>query len=118
MATSTSTNSFLRTMGGVIGVSIQGAIFNNYLGSKLSPELLVVANGGKESLELSDIVGYKVIAALPPSTSQFVWETYVTGLQYILWTIVPLAGIGFFLAVSVKIQKLGGKKEAPMPVVD
>jgi len=119
IAIATATNTFLRTMGGVIGVAVFGSILNNQLASRLSAHDLEVAHGG-----------YDAIKHLPNSDTIF--SEYTKSLQIVFWSAFPVGLAGAIVALCIhnyKLQMAGppgppkkGKDEesAPMelPVVE
>jgi MFS family permease len=105
MAIATATNSFLRTMGGVIGVTVYGSILNNQLANNLPPELLQVAH-----------LGYQAIQSLPPASADFVITKYVDALCIIFYCTVPVAGIGLILSLFISNKKL--QHAGPPPPVE
>jgi hypothetical protein len=108
MATATSANSFLRTMGGVLGVTVFGSILNNHLSDNLPPEVLPAVHAG-----------YKYIVMLPPAAATQVFNVYVDALKLVFIICVPIAGVALLLSCGIKNQKLKSgtqQGEAPPPV--
>ncbi|RUS19133.1 major facilitator superfamily domain-containing protein [Endogone sp. FLAS-F59071] len=90
---------FFRTIGGVLGISISGAIFNN----KLSQELLSLnANISIQMAENS----VTFVRSLPQPIMTNVIDGYVSSLDLVYLVAAPLAGCSFIASLFVQHFKL------------
>ncbi|CAG8592801.1 12488_t:CDS:1 [Ambispora leptoticha] len=96
IAVVTSLSSFFRTIGGVFGVAISGAIFNNKLSSYLIDTL-----PSNIPLELvKNSVEY--IHTLPPDTQTSIIHAYVHALSYVFFVAIPMAGVATITSLFIK----------------
>jgi len=95
MAIATATNTFLRTLGGVVGVAVYGSILNNQLSHRLSAHLLAVSHGGHAAID-----------RLPSAEAQFIIKSYVDSLKIVFWSGVPVAALALIVAFCIQNYKL------------
>jgi len=105
MATATSAQSFLRSMGGVLGVTIFGAIINNILQNNIPPDEIPLVQEG-----------YLAILSLGSDEAAFIFTEYAGALQVIFWVCTGISGISLILALSVKNTKINKVNVEPVTV--
>jgi len=105
MATATSAQSFLRSMGGVLGVTIFGAIINNILQNNIPPSELPIVQAG-----------YLAILSLGPDEATFIFTEYVSSLQVIFWVCTGISVLCIFLSLAVKNTKINRVNVEPPTV--
>jgi len=98
MAVGTATNSFVRTMGGVIGVTILGAVLNASLKKNLDANLVLAAQGG-----------HAAISALPSAVQTQIYDAYVDALRLVFISSVPVAGLALILSFAITRKKIAKK---------
>jgi len=104
IASVTAAIQFLRTMGGVIGVAVCGAVLNNRLALTLPNNLLVAIQGG-----------YSAIISFPPDVSANIFNQYSSALGILFLSNIPAAALGLVAAVCIKNQKLQSRPFQPPP---
>jgi len=102
MAVATATNSFVRTMGGVIGVTVMGAILNTVLKQKVSGDLLNIA-----------LSGYSAITTLPAAQQSTVFSGYVDALRTVFIAGVPVSGLAVLFSFAITRKALA-KRVVPV----
>lgn len=95
MASATSAQTFLRSMGGVLGVTVFGTIINNQLNNNVDPQYLLAVNGG-----------YSAILSLPPDVSSQIFSVYNDAIKLIFLVCTGIAGVAVFFAAAIKNQKI------------
>jgi len=103
MAVATATNSFVRTIGGVIGVAVLGAVLNSVLKQQVDPSLLTAA-----------LAGYSVIVTLPAAEQASVFNGYVDALQLVFVIGVPVSVLAILFSFGITRKKIA--KKAPKAV--
>eukprot|EP01119_Soliformovum_irregulare_P004281 TRINITY_DN15281_c0_g1_i1.p1 TRINITY_DN15281_c0_g1~~TRINITY_DN15281_c0_g1_i1.p1 ORF type:complete len:625 (+),score=155.65 TRINITY_DN15281_c0_g1_i1:89-1963(+) len=92
MAVATSTVTFTRTMGGVIGVTVFGVILNRKLAELLDPSVIPLTHLGHRA----------IVEQLPPDVARHVLEMYTEALKVCFWASIPIVGVGFILGFFIK----------------
>jgi len=95
LAITTATQSFLRTMGGSIGVTIFGTVLTNKLSGALSSSLYATAQGG-----------YDVIKMASQEDQNTIFDAYCKALDWVFYSAVPVAGVAFLLTFLIDRVKL------------
>ncbi|GAA4959603.1 hypothetical protein GCM10023205_23310 [Yinghuangia aomiensis] len=96
LGVATALNSFSRSIGSSFGVAILGAVFTHRLAAGL-PDSAAEALGGDHSSLTRDRID-----ALPPDAHAAVLSTFADALSWVFATGVPIALIGFVLALSLR----------------
>jgi len=107
MAIATSTVAFVRTMGGVLGVAVFGAILNTGLKNNLSEQLSELATAG-----------HATFSTLPAAQLSQLLTGYCDALQLVFISAVPVLGLGFLLSFFIKNQKMQRKVESQEQVAE
>ncbi|KAL7411362.1 ABC transporter [Mrakia frigida] len=105
VAQATALGTFFQLIGGVIGISISGTLFNNQLASELSK--LGVSSEIIEGVKAS----VKTIFALDADLKELVLSGYVKALNPVFIVAVPagiIATLGGLLVKSYNLKKMGG----------
>jgi len=95
MASATSAQTFLRSMGGVLGVTVFGSIINNQLLNNIDPQYALVVNGGNSA-----------ILSLPPDVSAHIFSVYNDAIKLIFLVCTGIAAFAACFAVAIKNQKI------------
>lgn len=113
LGAATSASTLIRSIGGLFGVSLAGAIFSNRIVDQLT-----VAVGAQEAEKLAgaagnSTVGPESIASLPAAVQRFVVEAFASGTATVfLWAAVGVVAVPV-LALLVKEVPLRGANGAP-----
>jgi len=91
MAGVTATNTFIRMMGGAVGVAVFGAILTNELSNQLPPALESAAEAGRAVVDL-----------LPPQEANMVIDAYVSSLQTVFYSSISAAVMGFISSLFIR----------------
>jgi len=122
MASASATVNFMRSMGGVLGVSVSGTIFsggiNTYLSDHLPPGISIPP--GQSTSFNADNIGN-----IPEPLRDIILNAYAYALRNVFLACVPVCGlaalIGLFLK-HVELSKVtgeaGGKKAVEKPAVE
>ncbi|KAK9720411.1 hypothetical protein K7432_004162 [Basidiobolus ranarum] len=99
MGVVTALSTFFRSTGGVLGIAIFGALFNNQV------------TGGLEGLHLNISIeqaknDFRFIRSLPLGEQQVVTDVYVNALQLIFTVAVATSGIAFLFSWGIKYIKM------------
>jgi len=94
MAIGTAANTFLRQMGGVVGVAIYGTVLNNKLSGSIEPNLLGLALAGYDKF-------YPTLQNDPTALNN-VLEGYTSAIQLVFYSTIPPCAIGVLLALALK----------------
>lgn len=108
IAITTSTVTFTRTMGGVVGVTIFGAILNSVLKSKLPEALNAAAKAGSIAVK-----------QLPPAAQHTILIEYNSTLRIVFVSAVPVLGLAMVLGFFIKNARLtqpGQKSTVEVPM--
>ncbi|MFD7026735.1 MDR family MFS transporter [Streptomyces sp. NPDC059917] len=104
LGTATSGVTFFRTLGSAFGTAVFGTIYANSLGPALTSAVAraAKATGGDPAQIAAQAGNPKGVHALPPAESAPVIAAYTDALQTVfLWT-VPVAAVGFVVALFLK----------------
>jgi len=99
MAVALSTLSFVRTLGGVIGLCVLNSILNNQLSHRIAPNLLPTVYGGHSAIE----------SLGADSTSIF--QAFCASLRYLFYSQIPISAVCLIAAVFIKHHKLQTQRE-------
>eukprot|EP01117_Protostelium_nocturnum_P014243 TRINITY_DN540_c0_g1_i2.p1 TRINITY_DN540_c0_g1~~TRINITY_DN540_c0_g1_i2.p1 ORF type:complete len:592 (-),score=194.68 TRINITY_DN540_c0_g1_i2:127-1902(-) len=99
-AATISTETFIRTVGGIVGVQVFQIVIQWYLFKNLS---------GKINADF-DNLSRQAIMALPISQQSLVLETYTQAIKVLFYILVPLAGISFFMSIPLYKIKVPQKQ--------
>jgi EmrB/QacA subfamily drug resistance transporter len=97
LGTATSATSFFRSMGGAFGVAIFGSIFNSRLEAYLRP---LLPGGQLDSSALQ--AGPEALRALPAGIRATVVDAFATALHVTFLWAIPVAAVGFALALLLR----------------
>eukprot|EP01118_Nematostelium_gracile_P012542 TRINITY_DN4598_c0_g1_i1.p1 TRINITY_DN4598_c0_g1~~TRINITY_DN4598_c0_g1_i1.p1 ORF type:complete len:634 (+),score=164.54 TRINITY_DN4598_c0_g1_i1:209-2110(+) len=107
MASTTATVSFLRTMGGSVGVAVCGAVLNNQLIAKVTtPQMLVLLNRGHDA----------VVHGLSEELAKQAFEDYTSALRIMFLACIPAGGIALFLALFITRAKIARAQHIETPL--
>ncbi|MET3984387.1 MDR family MFS transporter [Streptomyces sp. PvR034] len=104
LGTATSGVTFFRTLGSAFGTAVFGTIYANSLGPALTSAVAAAARatGGDPAQIAAQAGNPKGVHGLPPAESAPVISAYTDALQTVfLWT-VPVAAVGFVVALFLK----------------
>lgn len=114
LGVATALNSFARSLGSSFGVALLGAVFTHRLAAGLSPAEEAALGGDHTTLT------HDSIEALPPESHGAVLGTFADALSWVFATGVPVALIGFLLALALRELPLRGRSaggtDVPRPV--
>jgi EmrB/QacA subfamily drug resistance transporter len=113
LAVTTSLVGFARTIGGVIGVAVCSALFNNRAATVLARNLAGIEGITPQVLEALRR-DPKFLVKLPAALHPLVLDAYVQALNLIFLIGVPLAGAAFLLSLGLKHHPIKAKN-APIP---
>ena len=108
LGTSTSGVTFFRTLGSSFGTAVFGSIYTNSIGDELARGVAVSARTtGADPVVLAAAArNPKSLHALPPDQAAPIIDAYAQALHTVfLWT-VPVAAVGFVIALFLKQVKL------------
>jgi EmrB/QacA subfamily drug resistance transporter len=106
MGVATSSATFFRSMGGTFGTAIFGTVLANRLASELAQRLPV---GALHGINPSQLTGSpQVIAALPQGVREPVISSFVSALNTVFVSAVPIVLIAFVLTWFLQEIKLRG----------
>lgn len=113
MASATALLTFFRSIGGVVGIAIVGAIFNNKLSSGIIARL--------PSLPLEDIEklvnSVEAIHQSPPDVRDAAILAYMEAFHLVYTICIPFAGIAFLLFLGLRSNKIA-KNTPPPPITE
>lgn len=107
LGTATSGVTFFRTLGSAFGTAVFGTIYANALRPNLAEGVAQAARaGGDPAVLMTASLNPQAVHALPPEQSAPIAQAYADTLHTVfLWT-VPVALIGFVVALFLKQVKL------------
>ncbi|SFX67396.1 MDR family MFS transporter [Streptomyces atratus] len=107
LGTATSGVTFFRTLGSSFGTAVFGTIYANALKPNLTDGIAAAARAGGDPATLAKAAQSPTgLHALPPAQSEPLAQAYADTLHTVfLWT-VPVAVLGFFVALFLKEVKL------------
>ncbi|WP_328885910.1 MDR family MFS transporter [Streptomyces sp. NBC_00316] len=107
LGTATSGVTFFRTLGSSFGTAVFGTIYANTLGPNLTEGVAAAARAGGDPAVLAEAAqSPKGLHSLPPGQSAPLVQAYTDTLHTVfLWT-VPVALLGFVVALGLKEVKL------------
>ncbi|MDF6046332.1 MFS transporter [Streptomyces sp. JH14] len=107
LGTATSGVTFFRTLGSSFGTAVFGTIYANTLGPNLTEGVAAAARAGGDPAVLAQAAqNPKGLHSLPPGQSAPLIQAYTDTLHTVfLWT-VPVALLGFVVALGLKEVKL------------
>jgi EmrB/QacA subfamily drug resistance transporter len=99
MAVATSLVGFIRSVGGIIGLGVAGALFNNRIQT-----LLVRALAESATPQLLDMLMQdpRAVTRLPLSVQPKVMDAYCQALDLIFFFCIPCGGLAFLIALGTK----------------
>ncbi|KAG0346860.1 hypothetical protein BG004_000665 [Podila humilis] len=100
MATVTVLIQFMRVMGQVFGVAVVGAIFNNKLESSIKSKFPF---DEKIMLVAQD---YKIIQQYGPVERQWIYDSFVSSLQYVYYAAIALSVVATVISCFVQHKEL------------
>jgi len=113
LAVTTALVGFARTIGGVIGLGLCGALFNNRVATQLATNLAGIPGITPEIL-MALKRDSKFLYKLPVELQPRVMDAYVKGLSLIFLFAVPFAGAAFLVSLGLKFHRMK-VKNAPVP---
>jgi EmrB/QacA subfamily drug resistance transporter len=105
LGTATASVSFLRSVGGLVGVSLFGALFNSHLVHQLSHNLpggAKALHGGVASISV------KSLRALPPQVHLTLVNDFSSSLTFVFKAAVPIMAVAFALSWLLRELPLRG----------
>src|SRR6201996_2762999 len=115
LGTATAGATFFRSMGGSFGTAVFGAIFTNVLAGHLARDLagvkLPVGVTGASATP-------RALATLPPSAHTGFVDAYASSLQTVFLIAVPIAAVGFVLALllpEIELRRSTDSSESETP---
>jgi hypothetical protein len=109
LGTATSGVTFFRTLGGSFGASIMGSIFSNGLKGRLEPVLIRVR------VPPSAVASPELLHKLPLAARDPIITAYAQSLQHIFLFAVPVAVVGFVLALFLPQVTMRGVAKVSGP---
>lgn len=111
LAAATAAVTFFRSIGGVIGVAVCGAVLNNSVAARLASNPLT-AEYSTTHFNLN------ALQTATPAVRELVVAAFVEGIHNVFEVATPVIGIGFLLALFVKYIPLKTVMgSAPSPLV-
>ncbi|RKP08315.1 drug resistance transporter, EmrB/QacA subfamily, partial [Thamnocephalis sphaerospora] len=112
IAATTACCSFFRTVGGVIGVAICGALFNNLVSTNLHANIPGITDEMVKAIQNS----IYMIQNLEPTMRAQAIHSFVQSLNQIFIVCIPMTGVAFLLSLGMEHKKL--RKGAKAPIVE
>ena len=112
MGSGTSTATFMRSLGGSVGVAIFGAIFNNRLIHWLDELLPKPPAGSQPSITPDSLGDPKSILALPAQVVDAVQEAFVRSIHTVFLVAALVTVIGLLITLLMPNGKLRGADDA------
>jgi EmrB/QacA subfamily drug resistance transporter len=106
LGVATSGVTFFRTLGGSFGASVFGSLYSNFLRDRL-PHALAVARVPPSAIETPE-----ALHRLPTSRIEPVVHAYAQALDHVFIWAVPVAAIGFVVALALREVPLRGTAQA------
>jgi EmrB/QacA subfamily drug resistance transporter len=106
-AMATALNVFFQVIGGVIGLAVEGTLFNNELSKGLA-DVGDQLPGGSPHGDISQSI--EAIRALPDETRQVVYEAYLSAFQMQYYVHIPIAGLSALAYLFARPKS--GKEDA------
>ncbi len=116
MGVATSSATFFRSMGGTFGTAIFGTVLANQLASQLAERLPAAALKGVDPSQLTG--SPQVIAALPAAVREPVIASFVSALDAVFLTAVPVLVVAFVLTWFLQEIELRTHHGAPAESVE
>ncbi|RKP14949.1 major facilitator superfamily domain-containing protein [Piptocephalis cylindrospora] len=113
MASATALLTFFRSIGGVVGIAIVGAIFNNKLSSGIASRLPNLS--AEEIAKLVNSV--EAIHSSAPDIRDAAVLAYMDAFHLVYTVCIPLAGVAFLLFLCLRSKKIV-KNAAPPPMTE
>lgn len=106
VGTATSTNNFLREIGAAVGTSVFGTVFTTHLARNLADVMATIPPSelpaGLDAAALTP----SAVKALPEPLHTQVVDAYADAMAPSFWYLVPIAAIGFVLALFLRNKTL------------
>jgi MFS family permease len=114
LAVVTSLCNFFQTVGGVIGIAVGSAVFNNLVASELQSKL-----GGLPGMTPQTLFGIQnsvaVLRQMPEAVQLLAEEAFMTSLDTVFVMFVPFVGIAFLLSLFLEDKRLDKTAAAQAP---
>ncbi|WP_433362328.1 DHA2 family efflux MFS transporter permease subunit [Actinoplanes sp. CA-142083] len=107
LGTATSGVTFFRTLGSSFGTAIFGTLYANHLAPALAKALT-----GAEASTASAAQNPELLRQLPPVTAVPIIDAYAHSIDYVFRWVVPVAVLGFVVALFLKEVPLRGSARA------
>ncbi|MHB1837484.1 MAG: MDR family MFS transporter [Solirubrobacteraceae bacterium] len=107
LGVATSGVTFFRTLGSSFGAAVFGSLFANFLSTRLPAALRASPGVPPSAIETP-----RALHALPLPRIQPIVHAYAQSLQHVFLWAVPVAGIGFLLALALREVPLRGTARA------
>ncbi|TPX32399.1 hypothetical protein SmJEL517_g04422 [Synchytrium microbalum] len=118
LSVATASQSFLRTIGGTVGIAVLNAIMQSVWYSKLTGILTENGQGNLAStLFVDGSFNTNVINGLDPQTKQWVLEAFVLGFEYALWVATGAMAVCFLASMCLKHVPLRTEVKSAVAVV-
>jgi len=114
LGVATSSATFVRALGGAVGVAIFGAVFANRFAYWTARLVTGEVLGGRDADSLVR-AGPDQLLALPPAVHVGIAEAYARSLQTVFLCAVPFAALAFLITLCSREQRLGEDWERVVP---
>ena len=104
----TAGSTFFRSVGGVIGTAIFGAVMANQLTSHLVANLPASVDTPENISAMTSAMS--TISSLPPSVKPIVLEAFTSALDTVFLTAVPILVVGFIFSLALQDIHLSSSK--------